>query len=904
MDKSDWELLQAVFHDALALPEAEREAFVAERLEDATLRREALSLLNAAGDDPDNDALLEGAFANPVDADVNLEGELLGAYRILEKVGDGGMGAVYLGERADGTFEKQVAVKVVRKGMDTAAVVARFEQERTILARLQHPNIAGVLDGGITADGRPYFVMEYVDGVPITQYSDQQGLSIHARLRLFNQVCRAVQYAHQNLVVHRDLKPSNILVPADGTPKLLDFGIAKLLAEEDDAELTRTGMLLATPAYAAPEQLTSGNITTGTDVYALGVLLYELLTGRRPFETRRTPDEYRQMVLSGDPLRPSTALTQQPSTSEAERATRVQTIEAARGAQTTKLRSLLRGDLDNICLTAIMREPELRYATAAALAADITNHLEGRTIEARGQSFGYRARKFYSRNRPAVLASAVGAVLLATLGLYHANRITAERDIAIEEKEKTEEVVQFVTSLFLAADPAQARGTDITARELLDAGMQKIETEMSGRPAVQATMKRVLGGVYYELGEHEDATRLLQEAVDTHSAVYGEQHLETAESWLAKGINEQTVGDFDAARTSLTTALAIRRTLLPGAHEDVVEALSAQAFFAETNGEYDRAEALHRQALAMARELAVGNEDLYVAAQMAKLASLYRLQDRLDEAEELLTDALAMQDRLYGGAHPESDETKRQLAELLADRRKFEAADALYQELIASRTKMLGADHYETGSAWNSYGHLLAARGDAAGARDAYTRMLEITRKNYGDTHPALAAGYNNVAVLARNMGDLDGALENYRLCLAMQDAVGVPVDHPNRAYPVAGKGRVYLLQRRFEAARDQFLEAMRIRLDQLSEDHILVVELKSDIGAAYTELGAFDRAEAPLLAALAVLRSNWGDDDPRSELTAARLKRYYELTGQSEKAADYAELAAPAADDTMLQYF
>lgn len=899
MTPEQWQHIQDVFHAALAQPLDQREAFVFAQLEDPDLQQEVLDLLQA---EQNSAAFLDSP---PTQLEEGLQtGTVVGRYRITDKIGAGGMGSVYLAERADGVFEKAVALKVVNKGMNTASVVSRFEQERAILARLDHPNIASVLDGGVTDDGRPYLVMEYIEGQPITDYCDRHGLNVVARLQLFREVCSAVQFAHQALVVHRDLKPSNILVTPEGTPKLLDFGIAKLLEPDADPLLTQTGVMLATPAYAAPEQLSGGIITTMTDVYALGVLLYELLTGRRPFEAQRTPDEYRALILNSEPLRPSTAITQQPIGESDEADTAGEAVAAVRGTQLTKLRSVIRGDLDNICLMAIMREPQLRYSSAAALADDIANHLDGHPVRARRQSIGYRLRKYYSRHKAAVAASISAAVMLIAFGLYHTARVTTERDIALEEQAKTEEVVQFVTGLFLAADPAQARGADITARELLDAGLQQIETEMSSRPEVQATMQRVLGNVYYQLGLQEEASKLLNQALQTQLDLYGVKHQETASTYLSLGMQQQTMGEFDAARDSFNQALSTRRALYGDEHWDVVEAISAQAFFEETVGEYATAEQLHNQALQMARALAGQQEDVWVAQAMAKLASLLRLQDRLEEAEQLLRDALTMQDRLYGGAHPESDETKRQLAELLTNRRNFEEAELLFKELIDSRTTMLGPDHYETGSAWNSYGHLLSAKGDRTGAIDAYNRMLSITRKSYGDTHPALAAGYNNVAIMERNLGNYDKALEGFKLSLAMQDAVGIEADHPLRAYPLSGMARIYLLMRRFAEAAHATEQALQLRRAQMDEDHILIIELKSDIGAMYTELDRFDEAEGPLLEAYQHLRDNWGADDPRTGLTAGRLVRHYERRGLPENTEPYRAAATPQADDIMLQYY
>jgi eukaryotic-like serine/threonine-protein kinase len=901
MTENTWQELQALFHRALERPPEERRQFVAEHASSQQMRDEVFALLDA---EEQPASVVDRPYQSTAE-DRSLEGSIVGAYRLVRQIGSGGMGSVFLAERADGTFERQVALKVVKKGMDTAAVNDRFQRERQILAQLDHPNIATVLDGGVTDDGRPYFVMEYVDGVPITDYCDAQKLSISERLQIFGTVCSAVEYAHKNLVVHRDLKPSNILVTATGEVRLLDFGIAKLLAEESDLALTQTGALLATPAYAAPEQLLGDTITTMTDVYALGVLLYELLAGRRPFEVKRTAAEFKELVLSGEPIRPSTAVTDVPGAfADQDKQTAIRSIADARSAQTNRLKTLLRGDLDTICLTALMREPALRYQSVSLLAGDLTRHLQGLPIVARRQSMGYRMRKFYGRHKLGLVASFVSILVFAGIITYSTIQVAAERDIALLEQAKTEEVAEFVTSLFRAADPAQAKGADVTAREILDAGRQKITTEMSTQPELQATMQRVLGEVYYELGLQQAAGDLLQQALSTQRQTYGEYHLETADSYISLGMQQQTIGNMQAARSAFEKGLSIRQALLGGDHVDIVEGISAQAFLEETEGNFDAAEKFHQQALAMAQRLAAGNEDLNVAHQFAKLASLYRLQDRNDEAEPLLRSALAMQDRLFGGAHPESDETKRQLAELLTAESQFDEAESLFQELIQSRTEMLGPDHYETGAAWNSYGHLLSARGDTAGAIDAYNKMLDITRRAYGDTHPALAAGYNNIAIMRRNLGDFEGALKDYYLCIDMQNAVATPSDHPNRAYPLAGIARVLLLQRQFAAAEEKLLAADQLRAAVMEPTHILRVELKTDLGAVYTELGRYTEASAQLLEAYPLLTENVGKEHPTTQLAAARIVRLYEKSGQPEKAEPYRSNAVSQEDDIMLRYF
>jgi len=899
MDPDRWQLLQDLFHELMARPAEERLAAAeAACAGDRELLTELEALL-AAEADP---ASLFEAGATPVDDD--LENREVGPYRLIRRIGSGGMGSVYLAERADGTFERRFALKVVKKGMDTERVVQRFELERQILARLDHPNIASIIDGGETEDGRPYFVMEYVDGLPITTYCDQHRIDVAGRLALFAVVCRAVQDAHQSLVIHRDLKPSNILVTGDGEVRLLDFGIAKLLDSADDPALTGTGALLLTPAYAAPEQLLGESVTTVTDIYALGVVLYELLAGRRPFEPGRSPLEYRELVLSGEPLKPSTAVTQQPASRHgAERPGAVSAVGEARSLALGRLKTLLRGDLDTICLTALRREPQRRYASAEQLSADIERHLNDQPVLARPDSAGYRFGKFLRRHRTGAAGATLAVIAFLALTAYYTGELASERDVAVQERERTEEVVEFVTGLFRVADPTQSRGAEVTARELLDAGYERIQTELGDRPAVQSTLRRVLGEVYYELGLQDEAQQLLESALEQQSSLYGPESAEVAQTLLALGIVAQTLGRFDAAQEHIDRALALRRRLFDDADFELVEAVSARAFLEETIGNYQEAEALHRESVALARRRANGADDAMLAKAMAQLASLYRLQDRADEAEPLLRDALAMQDRVYGGPHPDSDETKRQLAELLSGERRFEEAETLFQEVIASRTRMMGPDHYELGSTWNSYGHLLAARGDRQGAMAAYRRMIAIVERAYGGPHPALAAGYNNIAILERNDGQLEAALASYRRCLEIQDQTGVEDDHPNRAYPMAGAARVNLLLRRFAAAEAGLREAMALRRQHLSEDHVLITELKSDLGAVLQELGRYDEAEVHLLAAYPLFAERQGLDAPVTGLTAARLVKLYERTGREDQAEAYRAVATDPADDIMLRF-
>lgn len=897
-----WDRLQELFHAASGLPESEQEMFLRRECGDDLEMLEQLRGLLSEQTDPAEKIGAELADYNN-ESDLSLEGSEVGAYRLIRRVGSGGMGSVFLAERADGSFERQVALKVVKKGMDTERVVQRFRVERQILARLDHPNIARLIDGGVTDDGRPYFVMEFVDGQPITNYCDDKRLGVPGRLKLFQKVCSAVQYAHQSLVVHRDLKPSNILVTDEGDVRLLDFGIAKLLDESESEGLTGTGAQLLTPAYAAPEQLLARDVTTVTDVYALGVILYELLAGRRPFEPKKTPVEYQAEVLSGDPIRPSTALTQLPATANgADDQSAARNVAVARGSQIDRLRAILRGDLDTICLMALRLEPESRYSSAEQFAADVQRYLDGQPVVARNHTLGYRLNKYLQRHRLGVISTAAAiAVFLVTIGFY-TSELAAERDNALDQRRKADEVVGFVLGLFEVADPALSRGSDVTARELVDAGAQRVRQELQSQPLVQAEMMRVMGNVYHELGLTDEGRELLEAALERHTDLYGELHRETASTQLSLGILHQTSGDFEQASAMINQALDTQRQLATQDDFELLEAIGAGAFLQETIGDYVSAEALHREALALAEQLSAGEDNAYFGQALARLAGLYRLQDRPDEAEPLLRRALAMQGRVYQGAHPESDETKRQLAELLADLGQEAEAEQLFLELIESRTRMMGPDHYELGSVWNSYGHLLAQRGDIDRAIEAYETMLNITRGAYGDVHPALAAGYNNIAILYRNRMDLPEALENYQQSLEMQDAAGLAPRHPNRSFPIAGKGSTYLLMGRYDEAISSFDEALALRREHFEEDHVLITEIKSDLAAVWLEQARYPDAEVLLLEVYDQFAQQRGMEDSRTRRAAGRLVMLYERIGEAAKADEFREVAFATEEDVMLR--
>lgn len=670
-------------------------------------------------------------------------GERLGPYRVLHRIGRGGTGTVYLGERADAEFGQRVALKLLRDAAGSRLLVRRFLRERHILARLDHPNIARLLDAGSTGDGRPYLAMEYVEGVPLTAYCDERGLGIEARLRVFMEVCAAVQYAHQSLVVHRDLKPANILVKVDGHVKLLDFGIAKLLTPEVDAgpsTLTELGFRAMTPEYAAPEQVRGEPITTAADVYALGAVLYELLSGRRPHRFReRTLEEIARIVGEEDPHPPSTiesAADRQPATTPAG-------IAAARGTTPDRLRRRLAGDLDAIVLTALRREPERRYGSAEALREDIRRHLARLPVAARRDSVWYRTGRFVRRNRMATVTGALAVVSLAG-GLagtaWQAREAARERDAALREADKAARVSSFMAELFFLADPGQARGENVTVREAIDSGRVWIDRELAGQPELRLEMAYQLGEVYYRLGLYREAREMWEVA-------------------LAAGITDG--GEI---------------------HEPVLKVMLVLIKALEDLGRLDSAEVFARRALAIQQRLPQLRSDAFATTHvLARLANVLRLQGRLGEADSVIQGALA----ILPAGHPDAPHRRTVLLTTLAHVRRAggdpAGAEALLRGILEVRHATWGDEHPEVAQVFVNLGAAIGDQERYAEAESLALRGLDMQRRLLGESHPDVALGLASLAEVLRGKGDAAAAAELYRRALALARRT-LPPDHPRLA--------------------------------------------------------------------------------------------------------------------------
>jgi serine/threonine-protein kinase len=779
-----WQEIDGLFAAALERPAGERDAFVEQASGgDAELAREVRALLESEGQAAAALGDSVTAYAAPLLAAFGAElpddargtiaaGSRLGAYLVLDEIGRGGMGAVYLAERADEQFRKRVAIKLVKRGMDTDEVLGRFRHERQILAALEHPNIARLYDGGVTDDGRPYLVMEYVEGQPITTYCDERRLGVDERLALFATVCQAVQYAHQNLVVHRDIKPSNILVADPGEVRLLDFGIAKLLSDDaaGAAPHTRPEARVLTPDYAAPEQLLGRPVTTASDVYSLGVVLYELLTGRRPYAVAgKGMLETERVVLEGEVERPSVAVVRR---DERDGHALPAVVATARGATPDRLRRRLRGDLDTITLKALAKEPERRYQSAEQLLGDLRRHAQGLPVSARRDSAGYRAGKFVRRHRAGVLAAALVLVSLAGgLGaaLSQAERAARERDRARTEADKARATIEFMTGLFEGADPDESQGDTMTVFELLDRGSVQLSHSLADQPAVRATVQNVLGSLRVKLGDYDRALPLLREALATRRTLYGEGHEEVARTRRDLAYLLTRKGEYDAADSLYQLVLASERKRVGDADSAVASLLIGRGFSRAYQGKYRDARPPLEEALQILAGLPGDHRKLTAHARYG-LAILLAREGDFAGAAVLLRQVLAARRELYGDLHTEVLDALEGLGNVLYNQRQYDAAEPFLREALEKRRRLLGPDHLSVATTLNNLALIPSARGDYERADSMLRESLAITEKRVGRIHRDVGMTLNNIAWAAMEKGDLDAAEAQFREALAIME--------------------------------------------------------------------------------------------------------------------------------------
>lgn len=835
MEKTrQWDQVKEIFEACLECPPERRDAFLDQACaENATLRLEGASLISAYGRS-------EGLSVHPWTREFLEEGEpgkVIGQYRLIRKIGEGGMGQVWLAEQAE-PLKRLVALKLIHGGIFDPALLRRFQAERQSLASMDHPTIAKVFDAGATEAGQPYFVMEYVPGEPITTYCDTRKLTLPQRLELFIQACEGVQHAHQKAIIHRDLKPANILVvDVDDRPmpRIIDFGLAKVVRQfaDDTNPATRAEGFVGTPGYMSPEQAGSSDIDTRTDVYSLGVVLYELLTGQLPFDANKLKQlpfyEILRQVMEQDPLRPSLRA--------AENTELAISSAGKRQSDPKKLAAQLRGDLDWITMKALEKDRTRRYGTPSDLGKDVRRYLDHVPVDARPGSLPYRIAKYVRRHRFGVATTAVLAMLLPAFAILQAielRRIARERD-------RAGRITEFMTEMFKVSNPSEERGNQVTAREILDKASGNIRTGLAQDPETQAQMMMVMGKVYDNLGLYPQADSLLRRAADIRRSTLGTENSDTAASMRALAWTLGHEGRYPEAESLQRQVLEIQKRKLGAENPDTVSTMADLAVILADEGHYPEAEKLQRQALDLRRRLLKG-DDPNIAASLENLGTVLQMEAHYPEAEKLDKEAIATRSRVLGPDHPDTIATTNNLANVLYFEGRYPEAEKLDQQVLDERRKVFGAENPLTLKTMSNLANVLHREHREAEAEKLCRETLAIQQRVLGPEHPETLMSMNNLtAILSK--------------------------------------------ESKYSEAEQIGQQVLEIRRRVLGPEHPLTLRAMSNLADSLTKLGNWSEAEKLLRQALDIQRRILGPDHPDTALSTYNLACIIAHQGKSTEA-------------------
>jgi serine/threonine protein kinase/tetratricopeptide (TPR) repeat protein len=874
---------------------AERAAYLERECgNDAELRRKLEALLHAH-DDSDS-FLAPGPTSDPTptgDEQPHAEssdaaGDVIGPYKLLQKLGEGGMGAVWVAEQHQ-PVKRRVALKLIKPGMDSTQVLRRFEAERQALALMDHTSIAKVFDAGTTTQGRPYFVMELVKGVPITKYCDELNLPIRERLTLFVPVCQAIQHAHQKGIIHRDIKPSNVLVCLqDGkpVPKIIDFGIAKATSQRlTDASLyTEVGQVIGTLEYMSPEQaeLSALDIDTRADVYALGAMLYELLTGTTPLDRRRLKQaalmEVLRLIKEQEPPRPSTRLSESKDS--------LPSIAAHRHTEPARLTKEVRGELDWIVMKCLEKDRTRRYETANALARDVERYLTDEPVEACPPSRTYRLGKFARKYRAALSAAAAFVLLLAiaavvsvalavrarqaeALAETRLEEVSKEKARADEESRIAAAVNGFLQKQLLGqadignqpltAGGATERNPNVTVRELLDRAAREIEGQFADQPVTEAAIRFTIGDAYRALGRYPEAQQHLERAVQLYTAKLGADHPDTLTSKITVAHLYWDQGQYAKAEPLLKEALQARTAKLGADHPDTLLSKNNLAALYHAQVRYAKAEPLYEEAL-QGQTAKLGADHPNTLSSKNNLGRLYRAQGQYAKAEPLLKEALQARTAKLGADHPLTLLSKNNLAGLYEEQGQYAKAEPLYKEALKGRAAKLGADHPDTLDSKNSLATLYLAQGQYAKAEPFLKEALEGQTVKLGADHPHTLISKNNLAVLYNRQGQYAKAEPLYKEVLESR-AAKLGADHPDTLLSKNNLAMLYLAQSQYAKAEPLLKEVLQGFTAKLDADHPYTLTSKNNLAGLYQAQGQYAKAEALLRELLASWEHKAGAD-------------------------------------------
>jgi serine/threonine-protein kinase len=837
MDGARWSRVQNLFSGAVDLPPTAQQAFLdRECAGDAALKADVLAMI---GEDQRGDSMLDRGVSHLAGRFLGEKGfQQAGPYRLVRLLGEGGMGVVYLAERDD--LHSLVAIKILRDAWMSAARRERFLTEQRTLAQLNHPSIARLYDANTLPDGTPWFAMEYVEGVPLNKYCES--LSVDQRLRLFRDVCEAVQHAHLHAVIHRDLKPSNVLVRSDGSVRLLDFGIAKQLDRFDDQ--TRTGLRLMTPAYAAPEQIRGDRVGIYTDVYSLGVVLYELLANRLPFDfSDRSPGEAERIVLEQAPEKPSAI-----------------------------------ADLNVLCLTAMHKDPERRYRSVDALIRDIDHYLKKEPLEARPDTFFYRAGKFIARNRRAVLAASVVLALVVGMVAFFTVRLAIARNRALAETARAQRIQRFMLNLFDGGDKESGPADSLRVITLLDRGVQEA-TDLNNEPAVQAELYQTLGSIYQKLGRLDRADSLLGLAVERRTSLFGRDSVETADSLVALGLLRIDQEKLPEAEQLVRESLAATKRHVPRDDASLAKPTTALGRVLEERGSYDRAvpvleeavklsangpeladslnelasvhfyagrfaqaDTLFRRVLAMHRQLH-GERHPLLADDLINIGAVQQDLGYYQEAEKLERQALEINAAYFGGDHPQMAHNLTVLARTMVREERYDEAVEALEKALPIEERAYGPVSRQVASVLNELGNVAMKRSQFDAAEPRFRRMVDIYRAVYNNHHYLIGIALSNLAGVSLGRKDYGQAEHLYQQAIDVFAAT-LPPDHLNMGIAQIKLGRALVRDHRFREAEAHLLSGYGILSKQTSPSLVYLQNARQDLAAVYEALRQPEKAQ------------------------------------------------------------
>jgi eukaryotic-like serine/threonine-protein kinase len=893
-----WQQIQSLFEELVDTGAGDRAARLDKACgDDLELRSSVESLLHSdqRREDPLLQAIGEAAESLLEDHQDRLIGTRIGPYRVVSILGHGGMSTVYRGERDDAQYQQTVAIKVLQHATLHPRLRSRLHSERHILATLDYPSIARLIDSGDLEDGTPYLVMEHVDGEPIDTYCDSRTLFVRERLELFIQVCAAVQYAHRNLVVHRDIKPSNIFVTAEGAPKLLDFGIAKLLAPESLSHtlpVTRLQERMLTPENAAPEQVLGRPITTATDIYALGVLLYQLVTGRSPYRLLSYSQlQLERAICMDDPVRPSQMVISKLSgEKDADRSR----ISDRRGLSPQRLRARLSGDLDAIIAMAMRKEPDRRYPSVEALADDLNRHLLGQPVRARHGDWRYGTAKFLRRHVlavGAVAAAFVGLALFAGTMLWQNHRIELAQKATIQERDRAQQVSAFLVDVFSGADPFKAQGREPTAKDLLDRGAEKISGNMNLQPEVRAQLLESIGLAYRRQGSPDRAIPLFEQAVAIRrqERPLDNGHIAVALANLASALTD--AGNLISAQAYLEQAVSLSES---GGESRAVETADILVQFGnfalEAKSDPARAAELFSKALTIYRNV-IGEENLQVAETLNGLATAAVWMSDYPLAEHYQREALGIFQATVSRNHPDNAVALATLGYILTQREKYPEAEQVLNEALQIERSVFGVDTPRIAQIEADLGILYDREGDLPRAIAATQDALKITRDRLGLNHYMVGYYLDALANLYLKANDLPTAEADARQALAVY-AQALPARHLYVASTVQLLGEVLLRRGDPAGAEAELRIALDMNVGLVGADSWRSARSEASLGWTLTQHDKATEGEPMLLSARKKLLATVGAQHPATQQATAWLVAYYRAHHRDEEAARV--LAAP----------